>query len=154
MKDFKLDILTELKRLSTPYIDINNISTDYDIRSDYFVAGYQQLEADGMIASANSSGCGLRISGDGLPYWSVVDVYVTERGDLALNPPKTSKPSIISNVTNNATFATVVGGIILLIIAALFIQPWLDSGASLSPEESPTLNKSSNADGDKAAADS
>lgn len=154
MREFNLDILAELKRLSTPYVDINNISTDYDIRSDFFVAAYLQLESEGMIASANTSDCGLEVSADGLPSWSVVDVYVTEKGDLALNPPEIEKPSLVSTITNNATFARVVGGIIFLVIVALLVQPRLDSGKKSPPVESSTLNKSSNADGDKATAGS
>lgn len=154
MREFNLDILAELKRLSTPYVDINHISTDYDIRSDFFVAAYLQLESEGMIASANTSDCGLEVSADGLPSWSVLDVYVTEKGDLALNPPEIEKPSLVSTITNNATFATVVGGIFLLVIVALLVQPWLDSGKKSPPVESSTLNKSSNADGDKATAGS
>ena len=127
MPSFKIDILRELKRLSNPYVDINNVSSDYNIRNESFTSAYLQLESEDLIASANTSDCGLEVGSDGLASWSVVNVYVTEKGDLALNPPKSEQPSFISVLTNNATFATVVGGILLFVILFLFVQPWLNT---------------------------
>jgi hypothetical protein len=174
MKDFKLDILRELKHLSTPYVNIRKVSSGYDYKSDYFVAAYLQLESEGLIASENTESCGLKISADGLPFWSVVDVYVTQKGDIALNPPKVKKPSLLAAITNNATFATVVGGTILIIVVSIFVQPWLPAAKTNSQgidqkiqenniqqskqpsisHQNSTLNKSNSMDGDKAAAGS
>ena len=127
MEDFKLDILRELKKFSTPYVDIRKLSSEYDCESEYFVAAYLQLEAEGLIASANTDNCGLKISSDGFPFWSIVNVYVTKKGDLVLNPPKVNKLTPLLAITNNATFATVVGGIILIILVTVLIQPLLST---------------------------
>ena len=89
MGNFKLDVLQAIADKSTPYCDIQDLESEYDIRSENFTASFLQLKGEGLIAS-NSSTCGLRISADGFVSWSVVDLYITDLGKLTLNPPKES----------------------------------------------------------------
>ncbi len=91
MNQFTLEILKRLKELSKPYIDIRDLESDYDTKSTDFIAAFRRLESDCLIASANTSGCGLRVGADGYAGWAVVDLYVTDCGDAILNPQEAPK---------------------------------------------------------------
>jgi len=116
---FALDILRELKNISTPYVNINNVTSNYDIRSKYFISSYLRLESEDLIASANTPDCGLEVGADGIPSWSVVDVYVTEKGDLLLHPPKTPISKVVLKITEHPVVAALIVAGILGLVASV-----------------------------------
>lgn len=80
MNELKLKILEDLLKFSNPYVDIRHMEKSWDIHSEEFFTVFSELEESGMIASKNTSDCGLEVGVDGLAQWSVVDLYVTDYG--------------------------------------------------------------------------
>ena len=88
----QLSVLKVLKSVSKPYIFIDDVQPYMDIHSKEFTSVFEQLVGDELISSTQSPTCGLKMSGDGLPAWSGVNISITSKGNLVLNPvliPKT-----------------------------------------------------------------
>jgi hypothetical protein len=82
----QLSVLKVLKEVSTPYVFIDDVQPRMDIHSKAFISVFKQLVEDKLISSTQSPNCGLKMSGDGLPVWSGVDISITGKGELVLNP--------------------------------------------------------------------
>lgn len=122
MGNFKLDVLQSLADKSTPYCDIRDLESEYDIRSENFTSSFLQLENEGLISS-NSSSCGLRISSDGIASWSVVDLYVNEKGKSILIPSAESAPKKVFKTTEHPVLAGLIVAGVIALVSCLWPSP-------------------------------
>jgi len=105
-------------------MDINKLGDmGYDNEDKTFINNFKQLCDLGYLRSS-SNNFGLHLSSDDKPSWSCVDIHLSDKGQRTLYPPKVAKPSLLSRVTKHPTVSTVVGGIIVTIIVAVYISPW------------------------------
>ena len=124
MEKFKLDILRAIAERSTPYCNIQDMETEYDIRSQNFTSSFLQLESEGAISS-NSHSCGLHIA-HGNPSWSVVDLYVTEYGKSLITPPKQPRGMLLIKITEHPIVSALA---VAAIIAGFSYYVWPSLGS-------------------------
>ena len=95
----KLSVLKVLKLVSKPYVFIDDVKPHMNIHSKEFTSVFEQLVEYELISSTQSLSCGLEMSGDGLPAWSGVNIKITDKGNLVLNPiPWYKKPNYLITI--------------------------------------------------------
>ncbi|WP_028876991.1 hypothetical protein [Teredinibacter turnerae] len=124
MNQFTIDVLKYLAEKSNPYVDISTVQDEYDIYSDNFIAAFRQLESNRFIASANTDRCGLLVSGDGIPNWSVVDLHVTDEGLSFLEPTPKAVGTPIKDWLIKPTIQNVVAWAVIGILAIAVTISW------------------------------
>lgn len=120
MSDLKITILKAFKEKSTPYVDISTLYPEFDIKSEDFILAFRELERNGLIASANTSNCGLRVGVNGTPSWAVVDLYITEEGSRLINPSKKYLVSQLIKITEHPVISALIVTAIIAIATYIF----------------------------------